>query len=61
MKAANTPPLGLSEGKEGASHTPVPNLKKVSKEDGVLFFPVEEQSKSLKGKIKTKPKGLKNR
>ena len=28
--------MSLSKGKEGASHTQVPNLTKVSKEDGVL-------------------------
>ncbi len=49
MKAANTPPLGL---KEGASHTPVHNLKKVSEEDGVLSSVGAEQV--LEGEDKDK-------
>ncbi len=35
-KTTNSPHLTPSESKEGASNTPVPNLTKVSNEDGVL-------------------------
>ena len=56
-KTTNSPLLSLSESKEGASHTPAPNLMKVSKEDDVLpsvgeerVLEGEEKDKAQKGK-----------
>ncbi len=51
-KTTNSPLLGLSESKEGASNTPAPNLTKVSKEDGVLLSVGEERV--LEGEEKDK-------